>query len=450
MSEHLTKTQIEDYGRQTVSAAEFLSASRHLRDCEACRLKVERVLGDDGVFYALKSEVFSASAETVSSSSEHVHLTFELTAAYVDEALSGEELQLVKDHLTGCEQCAMAVDDLRAFRNRVMPGLDREYHPPHEKEPPLRRSVAAAQSPIPRSPAPVESSLAGPQFILSRSPALVAGSALAALLMIAVGLMIWDTTLHFGKDPKIGQTTPSPTTPVVSPNPTQGGSAVIAQLNDGAGQMALDGNGKLSGVDHLPPAYQQMIRNALSSQLLEKPQLLAGLVRPDDLLMRGGDNQGNKFSVINPIGIVIFSDRPTFRWSPLDGATGYVVEVYDDKLSQVTTSSQLKDTSWTTPQSLKRGAIYSWQVTAIRGGEEFSSPRPPAPLAKFRILDETLANEVVQARRDHAASHLTMALIYTKSGLLDDAEREFRMLYELNPNSRISRRLLESLSAMRR
>ncbi len=214
--------------------------------------------------------------------------------------------------------------------------------------------------------------------------------------------------------------------------------------------MALDGNGKLSGVDHLPPAYQQMIRNALSSQLLEKPQLLAGLVRPDDLLMRGGDNQGNKFSVINPIGIVIFSDRPTFRWSPLDGATGYVVEVYDDKLSQVTTSSQLKDTSWTTPQSLKRGAIYSWQVTAIRGGEEFSSPRPPAPLAKFRILDETLANEVVQARRDHAASHLTMALIYTKSGLLDDAEREFRMLYELNPNSRISRRLLESLSAMRR
>ncbi len=131
MSEHLTKTQIEDYGRQTVSAAEFLSASRHLRDCEACRLKVERVLGDDGVFYALKSEVFSASAETVSSSSEHVHLTFELTAAYVDEALSGEELQLVKDHLTGCEQCAMAVDDLRAFRNRVMPGLDREYHPPH-------------------------------------------------------------------------------------------------------------------------------------------------------------------------------------------------------------------------------------------------------------------------------------------------------------------------------
>ena len=168
------------------------------------------------------------------------------------------------------------------------------------------------------------------------------------------------------------------------------------------------------------------------------------------LLMRGSDHQGNKFSVINPIGIVMFSDRPTFRWSPLEGATGYVVEVYDDQLSQVTTSQQLTDTSWTTPQSLKRGAIYSWQVTAIKGGEEFSSPRPPAPLAKFRILDETLSNEVVQAHRAYASSHLMLALVYTRAGLLDEAEREFRKLHEINPNSTIPSRLLTNLQAMRR
>jgi hypothetical protein len=146
--------------------------------------------------------------------------------------------------------------------------------------------------------------------------------------------------------------------------------------------------------------------------------------------------------VINPIGIVLLSDRPTFRWSPLEGATGYIVEVYDDKLRQIITNSQVVATSWRVPQSLKRGAIYSWQVTAIKGGEEFSSPRPPAPMAKFRILDEALANEVFQARRDHASSHLTMALIYTKAGLLDEAEREFRMLDEANPNSTIPSRLL--------
>src|SRR5262249_24368384 len=148
-------------------------------------------------------------------------------------------------------------------------------------------------------------------------------------------------------------------------DPSRGAAMVIAQLNDGAGQVALDGNGKLSGVDHLPPGYQQMIRNALSSQRLEKPPLLAGLVRPDALSMRGDDNQGNKFSVIAPVGIVMLYDRPTFRWSPLEGATGYVVEVYDAKRSQIITSPQLADTSWTAPQSLKRGGIYSWQVIAI-------------------------------------------------------------------------------------
>jgi Putative zinc-finger len=435
LSEHLTKTQIVDYGRHTVSAAEFLFASRHLRDCEACRLKVEQVFDDEEAFYALKSEVLGASAETVTSFADQAHLTFELTAAYVDEALAGEELQVVKDHLAGCEQCIMAVNDLSAFRNRVAPGLDREYQRPPapvENENPWRRFVAAAQSLIPRS------------------PALVAGSALAALLMVAVGWLIWQAIESRGKDPKIGQTTPSPTTPIVSPIPTQEGGAamVIAQLNDGAGQVVLDGNGKLSGVDYLPPVYQQMIKDALSSRRLEKPPLLAGLVRPDSSYMRARDNKGVRFSVINPVGIVMLSDRPTFRWSPLEGVTGYVVEVYDDQLSQVTTSQQLTDTSWTAPQSLKRGAIYSWQVTAIKGGEEFSSPRPPAPLAKFRILDQTLANEVVQARRAYASSHLTLALVYTHAGLLDEAEQEFSALQKANPNSTIPRRLLASAQAM--
>jgi putative zinc finger protein len=439
LSEHLTQTQIKDYGRQTLSAAELLFASRHMRDCEACRLKVEREFDDD-VFYGLKSEVFGSSAETVSSFAEQAHLNFERTAAYVDDVLAGEELQVVRDHLSGCEQCVMAVDDLRAFRNRITPGLDREYQPPHAPdttENRWRRFVAAMTS------------------LLPRSPALVVGSALAALLMIAAGLPLLRAIERNGKDPKIAQSPPSPTTPVVtpvvSPVPTQEGAAamVIAQLNDGAGQIVLDGNGKLSGIDHLPPAYRQMIKNALSSQRLEKPPLLAGLIRLDGLSLRGGDNRGAKFSVINPVGIVMLSDRPTFRWSPLEGATGYIVEVYDDKPSQVIISSQLTGTSWTAPQSLKRGGIYSWQITAIKGGEEFSSPPPPAPLAKFRILDENLANEIVQARRDYASSHLTLALVYTRAGLLDDAEQEFRALQKANPNSMIPRRLLANLKAIR-
>ena len=149
----------------------------------------------------------------------------------------------------------------------------------------------------------------------------------------------------------------------------------------------LDQEGKLSGVDDLPPAYQRMVKEALTNQRLEKSSLLVGLNRPASSLM-GSDEQGNKFSVIEPVGKVLMSDRPTFRWSQLEGATGYVVEVYDEKFNLVATSPQLTANSWTVPQPLKRGGIYSWQVKAIKDGQEFKSPRPPAPQAKFRILDQ--------------------------------------------------------------
>src|SRR5262245_64111640 len=124
-----------------------------MRDCEACRLKVERMLDDDEMFYTLKSEALSASAETAASPAEQAHLTFERTAAYVDEALAGEELQVVKDHLSGCEQCDMAVNDLRAFRNQVTHGLNRDYQPPPSpaaKENLTRRFVPALLSVAPR------------------------------------------------------------------------------------------------------------------------------------------------------------------------------------------------------------------------------------------------------------------------------------------------------------
>jgi hypothetical protein len=287
---------------------------------------------------------------------------------------------------------------------------------------------------------------------LPKSPALALSSALAALLMIPAGWMIWQKMERTDGKPEVAQMTPSPTAPVVTVSPSQNpeGAAVIARLNDGNGQVTLDADGNLSGINHLYPVYSQMIKDALISQRLEESPLLAGLVRRDDISTRGGDSQGVGFSVISPVGKVALSDRPTFRWSPLEGATGYVVEVYDDNLNQIVSSSKLTGTSWTATQSLKRGVIYSWQVTAIKDGEEYRSPHAPAPQANFRILDETLAHELAQARRAYASSHLTLALVYTRVGALDEAEREFRALIKANPNSKILRRLLANLRTMRR
>jgi hypothetical protein len=434
LSEHLSKAQIEDYGRHTLSAAEYLSASRHMRDCEECRLQVEWVLGDE-MFHGLKSEVFGDIGETEYALGEHAHLNFEQTAAYVEGGLRGDDLLRVNDHLTGCELCGMAVNDLLAFSKQVSPGLDREYQPPSASavnESHWRRFVAAASSLSPRA------------------PAWVVGSALAGVLLIAAGWLIWRAVKKDGKDPMTAHNSSSPQPTVVTPSPTQRAATVIAQLNDGSDRIELDGDGKLTGVEGAPPAYQRMIKDSLSSQRLDKSPLLAGLVRSGGLLRKGGDARDAGFSVIDPVGIVTLSDRPTFRWSSLDSATSYMVEVFDEKLNPIISGPQLTATTWTPPRSLKRGRIYSWQVTAFKNGDEVISPRPPAPAANFRILDEALANEVVQARRDFASSHLTLALVYTKAGLLDEAEQEVRALQKANPNSTLPNRLMASLQAMQR
>ena len=126
MSEHLTNTQIEDYGRHRLSATELFSVSHHLDVCEECSIEVERVLRSDTAFFRLKSEAFGEMPFTPGG---RAHLTPEEIAGYIDDLLVGEVLQIVKDHLTGCDLCEVAVNDLRAFKARVANDLNREYQP---------------------------------------------------------------------------------------------------------------------------------------------------------------------------------------------------------------------------------------------------------------------------------------------------------------------------------
>jgi hypothetical protein len=162
----------------------------------------------------------------------------------------------------------------------------------------------------------------------------------------------------------------------------------------------------------------------------------------------GSDNQGREFAVIEPVGHVVLTSSPTFRWSAMEGASGYVVEVYDDQFKLAASSHQLTERSWTTPQSLARGKVYSWQVKAIKDGQEVTSPRPPAPQAKFRVLDQGRVNEIANAKRAYASSHLTLGLLYAEAGLLREAEQEFRLLRRANPNSEIARNLLRQVQAL--
>jgi anti-sigma factor RsiW len=438
--EHLTQKQVEDYCRSRLPAAELLTVTDHFDSCEVCRERVERGGTGDAAFFELRSQVFEDVPETVQ------HLTMEQAAAFVDHSLSGEERQVVSDHLTHCEQCVRDVDDLREFRNELAPSLDREYQP----------DAVASAVPSPAS-SPDSSwrrllhSLAAP-FRVSPVPAF-GGAALGIILLAAIAWFVWRTPPP--QEPQIAnaptpassptsQTTSQPDTP--QPNAPQP-APIVAQVNDGSGTVALDQQGKLSGADDLPPAYQTLVKKALSTGRIERSAQLNGLTRPPSSLMGTNDTRKD-FSVLEPLGNVLLNNRLTFRWSAMEGATGYVVEVYDEKFTPITTSPQLTNLSWTT--TLPRGHIYTWQVKAIKSGEEITSPRPPAPQAKLRILDQAKANELANARRAYASSHLTLGLLYADAGLLRQAEQEFRLLQKSNPNSDLARNLLRQIQSLRR
>ncbi|HEX5604389.1 MAG TPA: hypothetical protein VFX63_17635 [Pyrinomonadaceae bacterium] len=403
--EHLSQKQIEDYSQNRLRGAELLGASDHLGQCEACRARVEVGLDVDAAFFAVREEAFDGDAGA--------HLTSEQTAECVDKNLAGDELQFVTDHLSGCEQCAFAVNDLRAFRNQIAPSLDREYGPTHV-------------APVVR-----ESSWQRFVSLFRVSPVPAFGAAtLAILLLTFIGWAVW----RMQKEEKREVIAVAPT-PSLQPSPSVAPSLevqpepvpVVAQLNDGA----------------VPPAYQELVRKALTSQRIERSSQLQGLTRPSSSLMGGDEKQ--EFSVLGPVGIVLMSDRPAFRWSRLEGATGYVVEVYDSQFKQVMASPELTTLSWSAAQSLPRGQVYSWQVKAVKDGQEVTVPRPPSPQAKFRVIDQGNFTEISRAKRAYGSSHLTLALLYAKAGLMNEAEQELRLLQRANPQSEIVTKLLRQL-----
>src|SRR6185436_19791044 len=90
------------------------------------------------------------------------------------------------------------------------------------------------------------------------------------------------------------------------------------------------------------------------------------------------------FGVTSPVGTMVRSDRPTFRWQPHPDARAYVVAVFDEGLDRVTGSAAVREREWTVTVPLRRGRTYVWQVTAVTAGGRQTAPAPPDPEARFR------------------------------------------------------------------
>jgi hypothetical protein len=319
------------------------------------------------------------------------HLTPRQVEEYQRRALSPRELLAVDDHLATCEEC----------RLRLAAGE------------PLAGSLAAWEALAPRAPAPAVT-----RFPLRRS---VVIAALAAVLVAAVGLGVWRA-----------ERTP--------PRPAVG-------LADGGGRVALSPGGELVGLASLPAEWRRDVASALRAGRLERPQAVADLAGAEPAL-RGAASTA-PFTLLAPVATAVTGGRPTFQWTPLPAARSVEVKVFDSDLHPVAASGPLGGTEWTPELPLPAGAVYAWQVVAHLGDEDVIAPGPQSPPALFRVLAADQAQAVARAAREAEGSPLALGVLYARSGLVDDAERELARVVAANPGSATARDLLASVRAWR-
>lgn len=438
MAAHLTPRQIEDFKQRSASASELLAAMNHIAFCEECR---ELVCSEQKTSAAVKSF-----RDDLSRQAHGDHIPYEELARCIDDGLSQADREIFESHVETCSRCAAELADLRAFKAEMT------TYPEIERKPAGSGTLWEKTLAF----------LRAPSYRISIQ--LAAAAAVVVLCVsIATLLLLKETS---GPQSEIGEiqhtdgATPSTKDPdatqpprTASPAPISPVAGIVAEIaetiRDGGSVVAMDTEGKLTGLESLPAAYEKEVRTALTNRRVETPSGIQELIGKTGVLMGSADNRF-AFRLTGPVGTIVKNDKPTFRWKPLSGATSYVVAVYDSGFNLVASSESQTGAAWSSAIPLKRGETYSWQVTATKDGKEFVSPAPPAPDARFRILDASKTKEIDQAKRAYPDSHLLLGVLYERAGLLDDAERELKTLTVANPKSQTARKLLNNLKSLRR
>jgi Putative zinc-finger len=407
VADHLAPEIIDSYRAGTLPPDRLLDVDDHLAGCQDCRT---RAAG------RLDPAAATALLRTMGRNPSSLHCTYETLEAYVDGRLAADEGQQVLAHVEGCATCAEDLGDLRQARAL------------------LSTEVAAS---------PTQQGLMGALASLwSRRWISVTGGALAAALGVWLVLAIRTPNEQPGDKAAAGAA--GDTTPV-----TTGGGAtekppapVLASIRDGSGEVVLRASGDLSGLPALSGAARDAVAAALTSGRLSVVAITT--LNPRIGTLRGTEAERG-FEVVEPVGRVVESDRPTFRWSAHPSASAYRVAAFDTSFSEVAASAEISATEWTPSTPLPRGKTLIWQVTAVTPNGPVQAPTPPAPEARFAVLDRAQADELERVRRTDPESHLALAVLYARAGMREEAEREAQALAQRNPDSSLARTLAASV-----
>jgi len=480
VTEHLTGEAIEYYRAGRSSVAEVLAAQNHVVACAACRARLEAAVEADEAVLSLRRQMTQAAdPETPEAES---HLPYEQLALYVDDKLDEVEREIADSHLSFCGDCAADLADLRHY-GELAAGAELTE---------LKSTTGVAV--VPDIPSAWQRFVALLGSFKLPLPATVAAAALVLLALSAIWLAMRDGALKDSGEvarakpetystpaphiasPRENLPAPSPSSTAtisessddnsnrasqatalstaprspsdaVSPGRTNAPPATqLVALNDGGTRVALDGRGRLDGLEELPPDTRLAVSRALRSRRVETPSSLNDLAEGEAGTLMGTGAGGASFALLSPVGRIVRDTKPAFSWRPLAGAKSYAVSIVDSKFKPVVQSPALNDTSWTPVEPLARGAVYYWQVTAtLADGAEVTAPIAPAPQARFRVLNASASDSLAQLEKTNPHSRLARGVAYAQAGLIEEAKAELETLLKQNPRSLVARDLLRSL-----
>lgn len=417
-----------------MSEDELVAAAVHTAECRSCdqrfveELKRQR---DSAPFTFTLEPEFGF---------RHDHLDFDQLVGLADNSFDQETLEIINIHLSTCETCREDVRSFMAFRDVTAREINVSYGPTYYE------------------PSNVIGGAPWWQRLQTRPV-----YAVAAIVLLAVALLIGVITLS-GRSSSLeakkqNQTnpdterrpglSPSPAPNVASSPSSVADSPKVAVLNDAGGEVTIDRNERVTGLDQVSDNTRQYVARASLTQQIEPADVLRRLSgEPSGL--RSNDDSPQGFRLLYPARRVVIEDRPLFRWESLAGVSSYRVYVLDADGNQVGQSEQLipAQTQWKAPAALRRGEIFSWVVTALVDGKKVVSPSAATPEMKFAVLSTADFKELTRIKK--ANSHLALGVFYSRAGLLNEAEREFESLIKLNPQSELPRKLLQSVRSLKK
>jgi hypothetical protein len=434
MTDHLSTLQIQRLSVSALPEDELVAAVLHTTKCQSCHQQfveeLRRQRGSAPFTFTLEPEFWFRDD----------HLEFEDLVGLADNTFDKETLEIINIHLSTCETCREDVRSFLAFRDVTAREKDISYARPE-----YQTTSEAGVTPWWRR--------------LQPRPVYAVAAIVLVTLVVLIGVIALNTKSDRLEANNQDQTTPGiERSPGISPSPTQNAvsspssvddSAKVAKLKDGGGEVTIDLNGRVTGLDQVSKNSRQYIAQATLSEQVEPTDVLRRLSGEQSGL-RGNDSGQKGFSLLYPVRRVVTEDRPVFRWERLPGVSSYQVYLLDANGKQVGQSEELQptQTQWKARGPLRRGQIFSWVVTALVEGKKVVSPSASAPEIKFAVLSTADLQELTRLKK--SKSHLALGVFYARAGLLDEAEREFQSLIKLNPGSELPRKLLQSVHSVRK